>query len=169
MMRWLLALLALTVAACAHSAHDSAVLATNTTQNVLQAVDEVWTPIVQEQIEKAKTLDDAAYKDALAPYQIIQEAIEEARRATQLLNLAVQTWDAQSDEGAMFGEVVPCVVQDVQLIRALLIARPTVPPQIVTALRVIETSLGALGTPGATCARAKPAAVLAAATAGATP
>lgn len=156
MMRWLLIALVTCCAACFGSAREDAVLATNTTQSVLGAVDEVWAPIVQQEIAKAKVLDDAGYKQALAPYLVVQEAIEQARRASQLMNLAVQTWDAQHDGGAMFQEIVPCVVQDLQLVRALLKGHEaTAPPQLTQALNVIEATLSALAKPGAVCTPAK--------------
>lgn len=156
MIRCLVLTLAISCAACFGSARDKAVVATNTTQSVLSAVDEVWSPIVQQEIAKAHALDDAGYKAAMAPYMVIQEVIEESRRATQLLNLAVQTWDAQADEGAMFREVVPCVVQDLQLARALLKGQPSAPVQVLQALTVIEAGLEALAKPGAKCAAKAP-------------
>lgn len=152
-MKWclLISLLAMTTA-CLGSARDDAALATNTTQAVLTAVDEVWAPIVQDEIDKARALDDAAYKQHMAAFTMVNEAIEEARRATQLLNLAVQTWDAQADGGHMFGEIVPCVLQDLQLVRALLRGHEAIaPPQLSQSLNVIELSLGAMTKPGVTC------------------
>lgn len=153
-MRWLVCLLILTAAACAGSMRDRAVVATNTAQTVLASVDDVWAPIVQDEIAKANKLDDASYAARMAPFKIVTEAIEEARHATQLLNLAVQTWDAQADEGAMFRDIVPCVVQDLQLVRALLRGHEaTAPPELTQALNLIEVGLIALQRPGTTCKR----------------
>lgn len=151
MTRFLVMILIALSAACA-TARDTAVATTNTAQDVLKAVDDVWAPIVQDEIAKKRLLDDAAYKQAMAPILVVQEAIEQARRATQLLHLAVQTWDAQADAGAMWREIVPCVIQDLQLVRALLRGEEAhAPPQLTQALNVIEISLIALAKPGSTC------------------
>jgi len=162
--------IALTVmaAACAGSLRDNATLATNTAQSVLTAVDDVWAPLVQDEIAKARGMDDEGYKQHMAAFVVVNEAIEEARRATQLLNLAVQTWDAQADGGHMFTEIVPCVVQDLQLIRALLRGHEAnAPPQLTQALNIIEISLIALSKPGATCVRKVKATTLSAVAVGA--
>lgn len=168
-MRWWLLLSLTLTAACAGTARDNAALATNTAQSVLTAVDEVWAPIVQDEIAKARLLSDDAYREHMAAFTVVNEAIEEARRATQLLNLAVQTWDAQADGGHMFAEMVPCVIQDLQLVRALLRGHEAnAPPQLTQALNLIEISLTALTQPGATCKRKVRAPIVTAA-AGVTP
>ena len=142
----------LAITACSGSARDDAALATNTAQSVLTAVDDIWAPIVADEIAKARTLDDAQYQARMASFTVVNDAIESARRATQLLNLAVQTWDAKSDGGKMFAALVPCVLQDVRLIRVLLKEHArTVPSQVAQALTVIEMSLTGLADPGATC------------------
>ena len=151
-MKWcVMLLLTLATVACA-TARDDAAYATNTAQSVLSAVDEVWAPIVQSEIARSKPLDDAAYREHMEPWLAVQELIESARRATQLLNLAVQTWDAQADGGAMWREVVPCVIQDLQLARALLIPREAnAPPQLTRALSLVESMLAVVFVPLGKC------------------
>lgn len=143
--------------ACMGSAREDAALATNTAQGVLTAVDEVWAPILQDRIAQAKALDDAQYRQHMQPYLAIHEAIESARRGSQILNLAVQTWDAQQTEGAMWREVAPCVIRELQLARALLVPHAlSVPPQLMQALTLIEAALITL-TPSGACKAQPPA------------
>lgn len=156
MMRCILLTMVLLVSTACGTLRDTAAQTTNTAQSVLTAVDEVWAPIVQAQINDAKQLDDTAYREHMATYLVVNEAIEQARRATQLLNLAVQVWDSQADGGAMFYETIPCVIQDLQLVRALLIPHASAPPQVAQALSLIESALAAMAKPGAVCKRPAP-------------
>lgn len=152
--RCMLLTMALLACTACGAARDTAARTTNTAQAVLAAVDDAWAPIVQAQIDAGKQLDDAAYKEHMATLTVVNDAIDTARQATQLLNLAVQVWDAQADGGAMFYETIPCVVQDLQLVRALLIPhQATAPPQLGQALTLIEAALGALAKPGSVCKR----------------
>lgn len=94
------------------SALNTATIATNLTARSLEAADASFAPVLAEAIHHADAAhpdDDAAYGAELAPLTNVYEKLEEARRAEQLMHLAVELWK-QGDDGDMWREELPCAV-----------------------------------------------------------
>lgn len=128
MRRVVLMTMLLASAACASGPSlQSAVSLHNTTKRIVEAADHFAAPIytaAAEEADRVSAGDDAAYKKAMAPYDLTMKALQEAKRAEQILQLAVAQWQQGADDGTMTHEVAACVSADIAALAPLLADLP---------------------------------------------
>lgn len=102
----------LLLAGCASGPSLSQAIAVhNTAKHVIEAADAAVTPVYHAAAESADAKypdDEVAYGVAMADYNAISEALINAKKVEQGLNLAIDQWQAGADDGHMTKEVAAC-------------------------------------------------------------
>lgn len=113
-----LAFALLATSACASGPSlQSAIGIHNQTKHVLEAADVVWAPVYADATRRADAAhqdDDKAYREAMEPYTVVNAFINAARQIEQAMYLAIEQWQAGTDDGGMLHEVAACGVDDLR-------------------------------------------------------
>jgi hypothetical protein len=111
-MRVMLLMTALALTACATgpSLNDATKLH-NTLRHVISAADDTFAPAytaAAEEADRAHPDDEVAFQAAMAEFNAAKEALIVAKRIEQGMHLAVDQWQAGTDDGRMTREVAAC-------------------------------------------------------------
>jgi len=164
-MRHVLPLLVLAIvstsAACATAPSlDTAIILSNTAKHVIEAADQVITPVYVAAAVEARQkagADNAAYAEAMTPYDVAARTLKEVQQDARIYWLAVSQWQAaEANGGDMVSAMAACLALSVQHLGEAVVSIQHGGPRLYGALSAVAGDLRLMSGGGACTAASKP-------------